>query len=438
MTRPIDETHDPTLRSWVESANQPGADFPIQNLPFGVFRRRGTRDRGRVGVAIGNQVVDLAQGSELELFDSLSAQLVAATSAPSLNALLTLGSGFASALRQRLSRLLRDDTPNPEPRMLVPIADVELCLPVEVGDYSDFYASIFHATNVGKLFRPDNPLLPNYRHVPIAYHGRTSSIVVSGTQVRRPYGQAKPRDADLPSFGPSHRLDYELEIGFYVGLGNALGRPVPIDEAEEHIFGLSLLNDWSARDIQLWEYQPLGPFLSKSFATSVAPWVVTLDALAPFRCPAFVRRDGDPHPLPYLSSPRNTAAGGFDMKVEALLRSAEMRRQGLDPFRVSVGSTSDTYWTVAQLAAHHTSNGCNLRPGDLLASGTVSGPEEGAQGCLLETSQAGARPVELPTGERRHSLADGDEVILRGYCEREGYARIGLGECAGVVLAAPA
>ena len=438
MTRPIDETHDPTLRSWVESANHPGADFPIQNLPFGVFRRRGTRERGRVGVAIGDQVVDLAHGRELGLLDGLSSQLASATASSSLNALLAAGPGFASGLRRRLSRVLRDDTPNPEPRMLVPIADVELRLPVDVGDYSDFYASIFHATNVGKLFRPDNPLLPNFRHLPIAYHGRSSSIIVSGTQVRRPRGQAKPRDAELPSFGPSHRLDYELEIGFYVGPGNALGRPVPIDEAEDHIFGLSLLNDWSARDIQLWEYQPLGPFLSKSFATTVAPWVVTLDALAPFRCPAFVRRGEDPHPLPYLSSPRNTAAGGFDLKVEALLRSAEMRRQGLDPFRVSAGSTRETYWTVAQLAAHHTSNGCNLRPGDLLASGTVSGSEKDSQGCLLEKTRAGARPIELPTGEQRHFLADGDEVILRGYCEREGYARIGLGECAGVVLAAPA
>lgn len=437
MTRSIDETHAPTLRSWVESANHPGTDFPIQNLPFGVFRRRGTRECGRVGVALGDQVVDLTQGRELGLLDGLPPQLVSATAASSLNALLAAGPECASGLRRRLSQVLRHDA-SPEARVLVPLAGVELLRPVDVGDYSDFYASIFHATNVGKLFRPDNPLLPNFRHVPIAYHGRTSSIVVSGTQVRRPCGQAKPRDAELPSFAPSHRLDYELEIGFYVGPGNTLGRPVPIDEAEDHIFGLSLLNDWSARDIQLWEYQPLGPFLSKSFATSVSPWVVTLDALAPFRCPAFVRRDGDPQPLPYLSSSRNTAAGGFDLKVEALLRSAEMRRQGLEPFRVSAGSTKDTYWTVAQLAAHHTSNGCNLRPGDLMASGTVSGPEEGAQGCLLEKTQGGTRPIELPTGEQRRSLADGDEVILRGYCEREGYARIGLGECVGLVLAAPA
>lgn len=437
MTRSIDETHDPTLRSWVESANHPGADFPIQNLPFGVFRRRGSRERGRIGVAIGDQVVDLAQGRELGLLDGLPPQLVSATAASSLNALLAAGPECASGLRRRLSQVLSHDA-SPEARILIPLADVELLLPVDVGDYSDFYASIFHATNVGKLIRPDNPLLPNFRHVPIAYHGRSSSIVVSGTQVRRPCGQARPRDAELPSFGPSSRLDYELEIGFYVGLGNVLGRPVPVDEAEDHIFGLSLLNDWSARDIQLWEYQPLGPFLSKSFATSVAPWVVTLDALAPFRCPAFVRRDEDPHPLPYLSSPHNAATGGFDLKVEALLRSAAMRRQGLEPFRVSAGSTRDTYWTVAQIAAHHTSNGCNMRPGDLLASGTVSGPEEGTQGCLLEKTRAGARPIELPTGEQRHFLADGDEVILRGYCEREGYARIGLGECVGVVLAAPA
>ena len=438
MTRPVDETHDPTLRSWVESANEPGADFPIQNLPFGVLRRRGTQEHLRIGVAIGDQVLDLARCRELGLLEGLSSDLVAATSASSLNALMAVGAGAASRLRQWLSRVLSAEAPNQEPRALVPIADAELCLPVEVGDYSDFYASIFHATNVGKLFRPDNPLLPNFHHVPIAYHGRSSSLVVSGTPVHRPRGQAKPRDADLPSFGPSQKLDYELEIAFYVGAGNALGRPVPIDEAEGHIFGLSLLNDWSARDVQVWEYQPLGPFVSKSFATSVAPWVVTLDALAPFRCPAFVRAEGDPRPLPYLSSARNAAEGGLDLKVEVLLRSAEMRRQGLDPFRLSVGSTRETYWTVAQLVAHHTSNGCNLRTGDLLASGTVSGSEEGSQGCLLERTQGGARPFELPTGEERSFLADGDEVVLRGYCEREGYARIGLGECAARVLPAPA
>ena len=438
MTRPVDETHDPTLRSWVESANEPGADFPIQNLPFGVLRRRGTQEDLRIGVAIGDQVLDLARCRQLGLLEGLSAQLVAATSAPSLNALMAAGAGAAARLRQWLSRVLNAEELNQDPRVLVPIADAELCLPVEVGDYSDFYASIFHATNVGKLFRPDNPLLPNFQHVPIAYHGRSSSLVVSGSPVHRPRGQAKPRDTDLPSFGPSQRLDYELEIAFYVGAGNALGWPVRIDEAEGHIFGLSLLNDWSARDLQVWEYQPLGPFVSKSFATSVAPWVVTLDALAPFRCPAFVRAEGDARPLPYLSSARNAAEGGLDLKVEVLLRSAEMRRQGLDPFRLSVGSTRETYWTVAQLVAHHTSNGCNLRTGDLLASGTVSGSEEGSQGCLLEKTQGGARPFELPTGEQRSFLADGDEVVLRGYCEREGYARIGLGECAARVLPAPA
>ncbi len=438
MTRPVDATHDPTLRSWVESANQSGADFPIQNLPFGIFRRSGAHERRRVGVAIGDQVVDLAQCGERGLLEGLSPQLVSATSAPSLNELLAAGPGAASDLRRRLSKMLDANAPTPEPRILVPLAEVELGLPVDVGDYSDFYASIFHATNVGKLFRPDNPLLPNFRHVPIAYHGRTSSIIVSGSEVTRPCGQSKPADADRPSFGPSQRLDYELEIGFYAGSGNPLGRPVPIDEAEDHVFGLSLLNDWSARDLQLWEYQPLGPFLSKSFATSVAPWVVTLDALAPFRCPAFVRRDDDPQPLPYLSSTRNTTAGGLDLKVEALLRSAEMRRQGLDPYRVSAGSTRETFWTVAQIAAHHTSNGCNLRPGDLFASGTVSGSEEGSEGCLLEKTKGGTRPIELPTGEQRHFLVDGDEVILRGYCEREGHTRIGLGECVGVVLPASA
>ena len=434
--RPIDETHDPTRRSWVESANVPGADFPIQNLPFGVFGRRDLPQDARVGVAIGDQVVDLAACRELGLLDALSPRLVAAATASSLNQLLAAGPDAAAALRRRLSEMLSAASSTPEPRMLVPAAAVDLVLPVDVGDYSDFYASIFHASNVGKLFRPDNPLLPNFRHVPIAYHGRSSSIIVSGAEVRRPRGQAKPRDAELPSFGPSERLDYELEIGFYAGCGNALGRPIPIDEAEDHIFGLSLLNDWSARDLQLWEYQPLGPFLSKSFATSVAPWVVTLEALAPFRCPAFVRDAGEPNPLPYLSSPRNSASGGFDLTVEAFLRSSEMRRRGLEPFRLGLGSTGATYWTPAQLVAHHTSNGCNLRPGDLLASGTVSGPEEGSEGCLLEKTRGGARPIELPTGEQRHFLCDGDEVVLRGYCEREGYTRIGLGECVGRVLPA--
>jgi fumarylacetoacetase len=310
----------------------------------------------------------------------------------------------------------------------------DLLLPVAVGDYTDFYASVYHATNVGRIFRPDNPLLPNYKHVPIAYHGRSSSIVASGTDVIRPNGQSKAPDATHPSFGPSQRLDYELEIGTFVGVGNELGQPVALDEAEQHLFGLCLLNDWSARDIQAWEYQPLGPFLAKSFMSTISPWLVTLEALAPFRSPALARPEDDPRPLPYLSSITNEEMGGIEVKVEVFLCSAQMRDQGLDPVRLSQNSFLNMYWTVAQMVTHHTSNGCNLRTGDLLGSGTVSGPQSDALGCLLEITRSGA--VQLPTGESRRFLLDGDEVIFRGYCARDGYRRIGFGECRGTIVPA--
>src|ERR687886_1560699 len=436
MTRSLDATHDPNLRSWVESANQKDTDFPIQNLPFGVFRRQGSAEPPRIGVAIGDQIVDLTRCSETGLLQELPQKLQQACTAPNLNPLMAMGSEASSALRRRLSELLRTDgsTPPPEGGILIPMSEAELLLPTTIGDYTDFYASIFHATNVGKLFRPDNPLLPNYKYVPIAYHGRASSIVPSGTSVKRPHGQTKRAEEATPTFGSSQLLDYELEVGFFVGTGNELGQPVAIANAEEHIFGLCLVNDWSARDIQAWEYQPLGPFLSKSFTTTISPWVVTLEALAPFRCPAFQRAEGDPLPLPYLSSPQNTSDGGFDLTVEVLLRSQQMRDEGMQPFRLSLGSFQQMYWTLAQMLTHHTSNGCNLRPGDLLASGTVSGTQEGSQGCLLEITQRGSKPIELPTGEVRAFLADGDEVILRGYCEKEGYAKVGFGECRGVVL----
>jgi len=436
MNHSINKTHDPDLQSWVDSANQENANFPIQNLPFGSFRRANTKENFRLGVAIGNQILDLRRCQELDLFKDLPTALVDAASTASLNALMALGARPLSLLRQRLSNILNANQSKTELSALVPISESELHLPVEVGDFSDFYASIFHAQNVGKLFRPNNPLLPNFKHVPIAYHGRTSSIILSGTPIKRPYGQTKPSDADLPTFGPSQHFDYEIEVGYFVGLGNTLGQPVSIDEAEEQIFGLSLLNDWSARDLQIWEYQPLGPFLSKSFATSVSPWVITMEALAPFRCEAYVRPKSDPQPLPYLSSARNETEGGIDLRVEVLLSSAEMRSQGLKASRISFGSTKETYWTIAQLVAHHTSNGCNLCPGDLLASGTVSGSQEGSQGCLLEMTQRGAYPLKLPTGEQRSFLLDGDEVIFRGHCERQGYKSIGLGECTGLVLPA--
>ncbi|HEY9666545.1 MAG TPA: fumarylacetoacetase [Coleofasciculaceae cyanobacterium] len=438
MSRSIDATHDPNLRSWVESANQHDTDFPIQNLPFGVFRSQGTAEPARIGVAIGNQILDLTRCRQAGYLQELPETLQEACAAPNLNPLMAMGSEASSALRHCLSELLRHDgqASPPERDILIPMSEAELLLPTAIGDYTDFYASIFHATNVGKLFRPDNPLLPNYKYVPIAYHGRASSIVPSGTSIKRPQGQRKSPDDSAPSFAASRLLDYEMEVGFFVGAGNELGQPVSIDNAEEHIFGLCLVNDWSARDMQAWEYQPLGPFLAKSFATTISPWVVTLEALAPFRCPAFQRAQADPLPLPYLSSPLEASVGGIDLIVEVWLSSAQMREAGMEPFRLSRGSFQQMYWTLAQMLTHHTSNGCNLRPGDLLASGTVSGAEAGSQGCLLEITQRGSHPIELPTGEVRSFLCDTDEVILRGYCEKEGYAKVGFGECRGIVLPA--
>jgi fumarylacetoacetase len=425
----INETHDPGLRSWVEPANSEFTDFPIQNLPFGVFTRR-KDEAPRVGVAIGDQILDLVRASQAGLLKDLSETLRAAAHAESLRPLMALGMSEASLLRRHLIKILSADGWGADPAILVRMTDAQLLLPVGIGDYTDFYASVFHATHVGSLFRPENPLLPNYKHVPIAYHGRSSSIVVSGTPIERPRGQTKG-DGDRPVFGQTRRLDYEAEIGFLMGRGNALGYPIPIDEAERHIFGLCLVNDWSARDIQAWEYQPLGPFLSKSFATTVSPWIVTLEALAPFRTAAFARPPDDPRPLPYLSSVTNEVSGGLDVTVEVFLRSAEMRRASLDAVRLSRGSFRDMYWTMAQMVAHQTSNGCNLRPGDLLASGTISGAEPGTEGCLLELTRH--KPMTLPSGEPRTFLADGDEVMIRGSCERPGYARVGFGECWGVI-----
>ena len=317
----------------------------------------------------------------------------------------------------------------------VPMAEADLLLPAQIGDYTDFYASIYHATNVGKLFRPDSPLMPNYKYLPIGYHGRSSSIVVSGTEVRRPRGQFLPPDSKIPGFGPSDMLDYEAEVGFFVGAGNEMGKPVPIEEAEEHIFGICLVNDWSARDIQSWEYQPLGPFLGKNFGTTVSPWVVTWEALEPYRVPAFFRPPTDPQPLPHLSSDHDRNEGGIDLNIEVFIRSLLMREGRLRPFKLSSASLADMYWTPGQMLTHHTSNGCNMRPGDLFASGTVSGPDSHSQGCLLELTRRGAEPVVLPTGEERRFLHDGDEIIMRAYLQREGAARIGLGECSGLIVA---
>lgn len=440
MTYAINETHDPKLKSWVESANTPDADFPIQNLPLGVFKLRGGDEAPRVGIAIGNQILDVAGCLAEGLLQGEAARAGRACASGSLNALMSLGPSCWSALRLRLSRLLRADCPenqsNPQVlgRFLVPISSAELLVPSVVGDFTDFYASIFHATNVGRMFRPDNPLLPNYKYVPVGYHGRSSSIVVSGTPVHRPRGQVIAGSSEEPRFCPSSQLDYEIEVGFFVGPGNRLGTPIPIDHADNHIFGFCLVNDWSARDIQRWEYQPLGPFLGKSFATSVSPWVVTLEALEPFRTAALLRPESDPKPLTYLRSEVDADRGGIDICVEVYLSTGKMRHDGIEPHRVSMGNFKELYWTAAQMLSHHTSNGCNLRPGDLIASGTVSGPEEDSRGCLLELTWRGSKPVALPPGEQRRFLEDGDEVILRGYCRRPGFVRIGLGDCRGVIL----
>jgi fumarylacetoacetase len=343
-------------------------------------------------------------------------------------------------LRRRLSELLREDRRRAWQKKVEPClvsrAEAVMLMPAEIGDYTDFYASIFHATNVGTMLRPDNPLLPNYKYVPVGYHGRASSIVASGTAIRRPAGQSKPESVMEPLFGPSRRLDYELEVGFFVGPGNRHGQPIPIADVESHLFGLCLVNDWSARDLQAWEYQPLGPFLAKSFATTVSPWVVTFEALEPFRVPALIRPDGDPEPLPYLEDARQRERGGIDLRLEVSLASERMRAAKFPPFVCSRNSLRHLYWTPGQLLTHHASNGCNMQPGDLLASGTVSGPTRESRGCLLELAWRGEQPITLPTGETRTFLEDGDEVIFRGWCEREGWVRIGTGECRGVTLPA--
>jgi fumarylacetoacetase len=445
----LDSTHDPAAQSWVESANAANSDFPIQNLPFGIFRARdagndAVGNDAKVGVAVGDFVLDLAslRSENLLANDTDAIATAHASGGAKLNTLMALGAGPRRALRQRLFKFLRDDASSDDrqavSRHLLAQSDVEMLLPAAVGDYTDFYASIFHATNVGKLFRPDNPLLPNYKYIPIGYHGRASSLVVSGTPVRRPSGQTRDGNAD-PKFGATKALDYELEVGFFVGPGNRLGENIPIREAEEHIFGICLLNDWSARDVQAWEYQPLGPFLAKSFATSLSPWMVTMDALAPFRTAAFARAAGDPAPLPHLLDADDQEHGGLDLKLEVSSQSARMREAGIAPVVLSRSNSRYLYWTMAQMLAHQASNGCNLRPGDLLASGTVSGPDisgadKSARGCLLELTSRGANPITLPSGERRKFLEDGDEVILRGFCERNGYRRIGLGSCRGIIL----
>ena len=440
---PRNVTLDPALRSWVTTAATPGTDFPVQNLPYGVFRRRRSGEAWRVGVAIGDDVLDLSATSHAGLLDGAFSAGTTAFDA-SLNTLMGLGAAAWSALRRQVSDLLTSGTERgilaeqAAPDLLIAQAECEMRVPADVGDYTDFYASVHHATNVGSMFRPGNPLLPNYKWVPIGYHGRASSIVVSGTPVTRPRGQASEDPTGPPAYAPTRRLDYEAELGFFVGPGNPLGVPIGIAEAAEHIFGVCLLNDWSARDVQSWEYQPLGPFLAKNFASSVSPWVVTMEALTPFRAPAFSREADDPQPLPYLLDETDQRSGGLDIVIDVLIRTAAMRERGAPAVRLSRGNARDLYWTPAQMLAHHAGNGCNLRPGDLLGSGTISGQTKESRGCLLERAWRGTEPVSLPGGEERRFLEDGDEVILHARCEATGAAPIGFGMCSGEVRPAAA
>jgi len=433
----LNETHDPSLTSWVQSANGGQSDFPIQNLPFAVFRRKGSAEPWRGGVAIGDQIVDMAAAVQAGVFTGEAAEAARAAAASTLNDLMGMSPHPLSSLRKALSKALQTGSPSQAALQagLVPQAEAEYTLPCRIGDYTDFYTSVYHATNIGKQFRPDNPLLPNYKWVPIGYHGRSSSIGVSGQSFKRPKGQVKPPDAEAPVLKPSARMDIELELGVFVGQANALGEPVGIDQAESHIFGLVLFNDWSARDIQPWEYQPLGPFLAKNFASTISPWIVTMEALAPFRAP-FAHPEGDPQPLPYLSGAANSAEGGLDIQLEALIETPKLRAAKAAPARITLTNYRHAYWTAAQMVTHHTVNGCNLQPGDLLGTGTLSGPTLDSACALIELTTGGKNPLQLPNGEQRTWLEDGDTVILRGWCERPGAARIGFGECAGTVLPA--
>lgn len=429
----LNETHDPQQRSWLESANE-GGDFPLQNLPHSVFRRAGSNEAWRGGVAIGDQIVDLESLAATGLCTGSAADWMRLAASAPLNAFMASGAVAWSAVRSTLFHALkRDATHQSRVRAcLLPQSEAEYAVPASIGDFTDFYTSIHHATNVGKLFRPDNPLLPNYSWVPVGYHGRSSSVLIGSAPVHRPWGQTAPAPgATKPSFQPCQKLDYEIELGAFIGPGNALGQPIPLDQAPSQLFGLCLLNDWSARDIQAWEYQPLGPFLAKSFATSVSPWVVTMEALRPFRVP--LQRESASAPLPYLHSPENAAQGAYDIVLEVWLETERMRRRGVSPKRLSRTSYRHAHWTLAQLVTHHTINGCNLRPGDLLGTGTQSGPTDDELGSLIELTRGGSAPLDLD-GETRTFLQDGDRVIFRGHCEHPGAVRIGFGTLSAKVL----
>jgi len=436
----LNETHSVDLTSWVTSANQAGTDFPIQNLPFAEIRRSGSNEAFRGGVAIGDQVLDLAalHAADIfdgDIFDTNLAEILATCTEPTLNHFMSLGYASWSALRLELSRALSHGS-NLQGQLthcLIPMAEIEYDMPCHIGDYTDFYTSIHHATNVGKLFRPDNPLLPNYKWLPIGYHGRASSIEVSGQHVRRPKGQTKSPDQETPSFGPCKKLDYEMEVGIYIGVGNKLGDSIDLDVADNHVFGYCLFNDWSARDIQAWEYVPLGPFLAKNFASTVSPWIVTNEALLPYRKP-WTRDEADPKPMDYLSSVNNSKKGALDIRLQVALQTATMKKQEIEATKLSDSSFACSYWTVAQMVAHHTVNGCNFKPGDFLGSGTQSGPGENELGSLLELTRGGKQAIELPGGEQRTFLDDGDTVIMRGYCTADNAVRIGFGEVVAVVV----
>ncbi len=433
----LNQTHNPELVSWVKSANQENTDFPIQNLPFAIFRRTGSDEAFRGGVAIGDEIIDLAAAKNTALFEGQAQAALEACDAPELNQFMDMGKSAWSALRLALSVALTEgsDAQDKLSDCLVSQQDAEYSLPCRIGDYTDFYTSIYHATAVGKLFRPDNPLLPNYKWIPIGYHGRSSSIDVSGQVFKRPKGQLKAPDADKPVFAPCKRMDYELEVGIYIGNGNTLGEPINIEDAEDHVFGMCLFNDWSARDLQAWEYQPLGPFLAKNFASTVSPWIVTTEALAPYRT-SWTRDESDPQPMDYLESQHNRNSGAFDIQLEAQLETQKMRESGEPASHLSLSSFRHSYWTVAQMVTHHTVNGCNLKAGDMFGSGTQSGPTHEEAGSMLELSRGGKESITLDNGEKRTFLEDGDNVIMRGWCQKEGAARIGFGEVTAMVIAA--
>jgi len=438
MTYEINDTHDASLRSWVESANDPTSDFPIQNLPFCVYEFGETEPVLGIGFVIGDKVLDIYGCINDELMQNEAIAQFASYRFWSLNAIGSFDPRVLSDLRRQAVYLLSEAN---QDRLaiaehLLSISDVRFEPAFKIGDYTDFYCSIYHATNVGSMFRPDNPLMPNYKYLPVGYHGRASSIVISGTEIKRPHGQNRSDAEKPPVFVPCKNLDYEMELGFFVGRSNELGKPIPIGRAEDHIFGVCLVNDWSARDIQAWEYQPLGPFLAKNFATTVSPYVVTMEALAPFRTNAFKREAGDPRPLDYLSDDQNDKFGGLDINLEVYIQTEKMRNTNVEPHLLSRSNAKDLYWTIGQMLTHHASNGCNLQTGDLMATGTVSGKEKNERGCLLELTWRGTEPLDLPNGEQRRFLEDGDEIIMKGFCEREGFRRIGLGECRGRIISA--